>query len=99
MRSTNTSGRESARLSVSASREVDEKGPNRTLDVHELFTDTMPASVGDESPMCLLPADWDREVRLYQPLCLSGSVRWGYLTAFLSLYEARTGRLARHAVG
>jgi hypothetical protein len=62
MRSTNIRGRESARLSVSASREVDEKGPNRTLDVHELFTDTMPASVGNESPMCLLPADWDREV-------------------------------------
>ena len=34
MRSTNVSGRESARLSVSSSRQVDKKGPNRTLDAH-----------------------------------------------------------------
>jgi hypothetical protein len=27
-------------LSVSSSRQVDEKRPNRTLDAHELFTDT-----------------------------------------------------------
>ena len=40
MRATNISGRESARLSVSSSRQVDEKRPNRTLDAHELFTDT-----------------------------------------------------------
>jgi len=42
MRATNISGRESARLSVSSSRQVDEKRPNRTLDTHELFTDTNP---------------------------------------------------------
>ena len=40
MRATNISGRESARLSVSSNRQVDEKRPNRTLDAHELFTDT-----------------------------------------------------------
>jgi hypothetical protein len=40
MRSTSISGRESARLSVSSSRQFDEKRPNRTLDAHELFTDT-----------------------------------------------------------
>jgi len=50
MRATNISGRESVRLSLSLSRQVDEQQPNRTLDAHELFTDTMPASVSDKSP-------------------------------------------------
>jgi hypothetical protein len=39
-RATNISGQESARLSVSSSRQVDEKRPNRTLDAHDLLTDT-----------------------------------------------------------
>jgi hypothetical protein len=40
MRATKISGRESARLSVSSSRQVDEKRQIRTLDAHDLFADT-----------------------------------------------------------
>jgi hypothetical protein len=47
MRATKISGRESARLSVSSSRQVDEKRQIRTLDAHDLFADTNAASVGD----------------------------------------------------
>jgi hypothetical protein len=47
MRATNISGRESAMLSVSSSRQVAEKRPIRTIDAHDLFADTNAASVGD----------------------------------------------------